>query len=54
MTMKLSDLQSADEIHEQNMLDPEYRREYERTSTTVAVMRRSLTSCCSFGYRVAA
>jgi transcriptional regulator with XRE-family HTH domain len=29
--VKLSDLRSADEIHEQDMQDPEYRREYERT-----------------------
>ena len=29
--VKLSELQDADEIHEQDMLDPEYRREYERT-----------------------
>jgi len=29
--VKLSELQDADEIHEQDMLDPEYRREIERT-----------------------
>jgi len=27
--MKLSELRSAAEIHEQNMLDPEYKREYD-------------------------
>lgn len=29
--VKLSELKTADEIHEHDMLDPEYRREYERT-----------------------
>lgn len=29
--VKLAGLQTADEIHEQDMQDPEYRREYERT-----------------------
>lgn len=37
--MKLSGLQAAEEIHEQDMQDPEYRREYERTrlATDIAV-----------------
>lgn len=37
--MKLSDLRPADEIHEQDMQDQEYRREYERTkvATDVAI-----------------
>lgn len=29
--VKLSELRTADEIHEQDMRDPEYRAEYERT-----------------------
>jgi transcriptional regulator with XRE-family HTH domain len=29
--VKLSDLRSADEIHEQDMLNPAYKQEYERT-----------------------
>lgn len=29
--VKMSDLVSADELHERDMRDPEYRREYERT-----------------------
>jgi transcriptional regulator with XRE-family HTH domain len=37
--VKLSGLQAAEEIHEQDMQDPEYRREYERTglATDIAV-----------------
>ena len=40
--MKLSDLRSADEIHEQNMQDSEYRREYERTKLANDVAVRVL------------
>jgi transcriptional regulator with XRE-family HTH domain len=29
--VKLSELRTASEIHDQDMADPEYRREYERT-----------------------
>jgi transcriptional regulator with XRE-family HTH domain len=29
--VKMSELVSADELHERDMRDPEYRREYERT-----------------------
>jgi ribosome-binding protein aMBF1 (putative translation factor) len=29
--VKLSDLRSAAEVHEQNMLNPEYKHEYDRT-----------------------
>jgi len=29
--VRLSELRTADEIHEQDMADPDYRREYERT-----------------------
>ncbi|MGH3405321.1 MAG: helix-turn-helix domain-containing protein [Streptosporangiaceae bacterium] len=37
--VKLSELQTAEEIHEQDMQDPEYRREYERTrlATDIAI-----------------
>jgi transcriptional regulator with XRE-family HTH domain len=37
--VKLSELRTAEEIHEQDMQDPEYRREYERTrlATDIAV-----------------
>lgn len=37
--VKLSELQTAEEIHEQDMQDPEYRREHERTrlATDIAI-----------------
>ncbi len=41
--MKLSDLRSAADIHEQNMRDPEYKREYERTKLANDVAVRVLT-----------
>ena len=40
--MKLSDLRSAGEIHEQDMSDPEYRREHERTKLANDVAIRVL------------
>jgi ribosome-binding protein aMBF1 (putative translation factor) len=43
MTMKLSDLPTAAEIHEQDMRDPEYRREFERTKFANDVAIQVLT-----------
>ena len=40
--MKLSDLRSAADIHEQDMRDPEYKREYERTKLANDVAVRVL------------
>lgn len=42
--MKLSDLPTADEIHEADMADPEYRREYERTREEAAAELRKLVA----------
>jgi transcriptional regulator with XRE-family HTH domain len=42
MMVKLSELRSAAEVHEQNMLDPEYKREYDRTKLANDVAVRVL------------
>jgi ribosome-binding protein aMBF1 (putative translation factor) len=42
VTVKLSDLRSSAETHEQSMRDPEYKREYERTRFANEVALRVL------------
>lgn len=42
--MKLSGLRSAASIHEQNMLDPEYKREYERLKADSCEFHVRITS----------